>query len=970
MKWIVSFVVFIVCFSGCNSQDSLKRPPPSLDTLQPKLLIIRGTEQTSLFDINRNPNYTLLMSDKIFFSGLKPLHQKDHKDVGKNSREKDGALKESATDSEKPQAAEDFFLMEVFTSCLINSHKSTTAKQLTDYQTAFYIVDLLPPETLLQAKETSPPTCSFLFIIRDRNKNEYLYTLSSLSVISVEKNARLKLINDQNETAAGQIINASNMNAFDLILYQGSRFKKIKFLCEGLEKDINFEMESSLTVVAPFKFLQSLKQENLPSGKRKCRILTYGEEGFVNAISAAFNMDYDTLKTIEAVQEPLSLEEKKPKLFISYKGSQVSLFEVNKTPDFVLNMSDTIRFSGLEIFTKNPSQDKRHLERQITETTKQDRIVVKLTRTLPEAAIYRDAIIKNSSPKTTDNSDKEAPMKGSPPPMEIFINCLMAGRKYPLSIQLSGYKKDFPVVALLPPDILLKSNKKSPPPSCSFLFIIRDSEQNEFLYTLYSLPILSIQKNAGLTLMHNDREVTAGHFVDRNNFDLILRQGNTSETIEFLCEGPEQSIRIQMESEQSVIPPFKLLQSLKQDMLPLEKRKCRILTYDKKGVANAISVSLDIDFESLRKNKTPTLWMPQAGSLQMKIIHKPDKSLFRKDPRKQKGQGVHKPIHTFSVFTIPELFDQLPSDLTEEQYQLYSIKVNTECRSRLFVLEAGQFAPDIASGRPDSSEKQTEDVARTYELPLVDSFSIMSVTPREAFQIFFTQRLKTILINTTPKALNPNGKRKLKYARGQAIKDHQVQLICSYDFYIQNPKVKPVLIDSIKHREIYWNPGSYGLSWSNTNADKGYPLSLEQAREDQSIQMVPLFLKLKETHPSFVPEDFILPDEMIFFCGGIRPEDDIPISSAIYEKTFPLYEVPLYLPLSSFAKEKDFEEFLSRNKMAKCRLILQREGIVQYFSGDLKFVHIDYSFFGKLNVLSDEDTYWNFDTLSEVLYWL
>ena len=119
-----------------------------------------------------------------------------------------------------------------------------------------------------------------------------------------------------------------------------------------------------------------------------------------------------------------------------------------------------------------------------------------------------------------------------------------------------------------------------------------------------------------------------------------------------------------------------------------------------------------------------------------------------------------------------------------------------------------------------------------------------------------------------------------------------------------------------------------------------------------------------------MPEDFVLPDEMIFFCGGRLPEEETPVSAVTYEKTFPLDAVPLYLPLSSLVKETEFEEFLIQNKIAKCRLVGQREGIMQYFSEELKFIHTDYSFFGELNRLSDEDTHWNFDTLSEILYWL
>ena len=120
--------------------------------------------------------------------------------------------------------------------------------------------------------------------------------------------------------------------------------------------------------------------------------------------------------------------------------------------------------------------------------------------------------------------------------------------------------------------------------------------------------------------------------------------------------------------------------------------------------------------------------------------------------------------------------------------------MDTECRSRLFVIKAGQFAPGLAPHPEEDSPNQTEDIKRTYELPLMDSFSVMSVTPREAFQISFTYKLTDILADTTPDDLNPNGKRKLRHSKGKRIKDNQVQLICSYDFYVQNPQVKNLFL--------------------------------------------------------------------------------------------------------------------------------------------------------------------------------
>ena len=333
MKYLIKAAFFSVWLFGCNSPPDSQQPQPApLTDSQPKLFIKRGAEQTGLSEINRSPDYTLRLSDKIFFSGLKPLKQKkEHKDSLKNPAKKDDSLKDrSETSTKEAPVLSDVFFMEVFTSCLTGRHKFTAAKQLTDYQTEFYIVDLLPPDILLKAKKISPPVCSILFIVRDRKKNEYLYSLSSLSVLSAEKSSGLKLVNHKNEPAAKQTINLDTMNDFDLILHQGSRFKKIKFLCEETEKDIHFEMESGLTVVSPFKFLQSLPEESLPSGKKKCRILTYDQAGFANAVSAAFFMNFDTLhEPAETQPDPWMPQTESLQVEVIHKPDR-SLFRQNR----------------------------------------------------------------------------------------------------------------------------------------------------------------------------------------------------------------------------------------------------------------------------------------------------------------------------------------------------------------------------------------------------------------------------------------------------------------------------------------------------------------------------------------------------------------------------------------------------------------------------------------------------------------
>ena len=336
----------------------------------------------------------------------------------------------------------------------------------------------------------------------------------------------------------------------------------------------------------------------------------------------------------------------------------------------------------------------------------------------------------------------------------------------------------------------------------------------------------------------------------------------------------------------------------------------------------------------------------------------PNKAISQYDRRKRKGKGRKNIIHTVSVFKIPGLFEQLPENFKEKDYESYKIKVNTECFSPLF--------------STDSNRHTTGEVMKTYQLPLSESFPVMSVTPWEVFQIYLPKNLEDILLKTDPQSLRSDGKAPLKMKRRKQIVDYQEQVICSYHFQIQNERGELSSIGWIKNREIYWNPGSYGITFNTERAKKGFPLLLNQALND-SIQVEFLFLRnLASPTFQFLPKDFALPDSMVFSCGGRRfhPNDYNPNFKTSYEESFALNEVPLSIPLSWFITKKGFDTYLENNQFIKCRIVLYRKGVLQYFSQDIKFVHLNRQFLRELNNLSKTDTFWNFETLSFLLFWL
>ena len=696
MKINCGFFFLFLFLLGC--QRDLPKSDIPLTTLKPQLFVSQNGKKIPLIEINRNETHSLDLSDEIIFTGLtsstpKPANQK------------------AAAESKKSE--KNLLNMKIFSTCLMKDKKHTVEKELTHYQSHFYILDLLPEKILLNYKKNTQVSCSFLFIIRDKKKNEYLYSLGTLPVLSVGNDVSLRLVNDKNEKATEQLIDADNMSRFDLILQKDKKASKIKFLCQEEKKKIHFNLSNSESVISPFKFLQSLQKEQLPSGKQICRILTYGKNRSANGVTGPFQIDFKTLyEKMPQPEEPLS-PEKKPELFVSQKGKRTALTEINKDKNNTLTLSDEIIFTGLN----------------------------------------RSNELKSGS--------SEKPVN-----MEISTSCLMNNKKYPSGKKLSNYQNQFYTLDLLPEAILL-NYKKSYQVSCSFSFIIRDKKKNEHLYNLPFLPILSVENNVFLKLLNDtNEEIETQQLIDGNNmnsFNLIILKNKVIKKIKFLCEEEKEKISFNLTGNVSVISPFKFLQSLKKENLPSGKKKCRILTYGKNHSAHGITGFFKIDFKNLIRKKS--LWIPHSLKVEIDLV--PENEMSEYSRRKSKGKGRENAIHIIGIFEIPGLFDQLPKKFTKEDYQSHKIVVHTKCYSPLFF--------------KDNTEPKGE-IERIYELPLLESFSLMSVTPKEALQVYFPEDLTDILTDIDSESLKPNKRSPLSFKKQKRIVDYQNQVICSYHF--------------------------------------------------------------------------------------------------------------------------------------------------------------------------------------------
>ena len=144
---------------------------------------------------------------------------------------------------------------------------------------------------------------------------------------------------------------------------------------------------------------------------------------------------------------------------------------------------------------------------------------------------------------------------------------------------------------------------------------------------------------------------------------------------------------------------------------------------------------------------------------------------------------------------------------------------------------------------------------------------------------------------------------------------------------------------------------------------------MEKAVNDPSITVDFPFLKNIPNFPlGFLPKDLALPDGMTFSCGGSQSTSDFKTT---YEKNFFLDEMYFpSLPLSYFVNTESFHKYLENNRFVKCRILLYKKSILQYFSQDIKLIDTNEVFLRDINQLSEEDTLWNFNTLSRLFYWL
>lgn len=938
-------LLLLLFLSSCQEEKEPEAEDISLSELNLELVESLSGKKIKLSEINKGGNYALRLSDIIFFENLKKVEdfqgsvsEKEIMEVSSTCLINKEAINKEAMNRETMNR-------ETINRETINKKRYTLNKKFSHYQSRFYILDLLPEELLLEHKKNNPVSCSFLFIIRDKKGNEHLYNMPLLPLLSVGESSSLKILNDKNQEVTGQLLRKDNMNRFDLILEQGRKAEKIKFLCEEIpEKEIIFMLNQAHSLISPFQRLQSLKAEKIPYGKTKCRILTYekinvrkAETGhssqvyMANGISGSFSVDFETLHKKFEFPGPDLLQEEP--VIKNQAGKEITLSEINAGKKYTWSLSDEILFEGLNAFFKAKSEISQ------------------------EESVSPDIF----APET---DSKKSPVA------EALATCLMKHRedsskrkdalqpdRWALKKEFADYPSRFSFLNLLPEELFL-NYKKGSLVSCSLSFVLRDKEGKLYTHNIPSLPVLSVEKGVFLKFLNaQNKEAGIQDTVDAesgNHFSIVLQKEGKAERIKFLCEGLEEQMSFDLDSGGSLFTPFPILRSLQNKEIPSGKRKCRILTYAKNQAVNGMTGFFQIHFETFKNQKSA--WMPKENALQVRIKTFPPKKISQTNQYQRGAKYREDLIYIISSFEIPKLFEILPKNFTRKDFHSYKIKVDTECFRSILQKYKGLQKENLA--------------AETYYLPLLDSFSVMSVTPEEALQIYFPDNLLDLLTEISPEDLPLSKQVWLDKEERYKIQlnDYRQWFICSYHFQIQNREGVVFSIDWMKNRPIHWMGGSYGVGFKKKEAKKSFPMTYEEAK---SLEMDLLFLQALQKPGAFFPEDILRPDEMTFLCGGRHPSKEYrPNYRTTYKKNVSIQRTLFQIPLSFFIGTMDFYKYLKKNRFVKCRVVLKKQGILRYFSQDLKLIYTDAHFLRHLNSLSEDDTDWRLNTLSRFLYWL
>ena len=263
-----------------NPETSASTPNlPASKFAEPRVLVDSLAKPFKVSVINKKPEAAVNLQDRIQLIGFE-----------------DPSLFTNSKFLKNPER------IKTITRCSQNGKKYFKEKAIDDYKFIFHVVDLLPKKLLLASAEY-PISCSFFFDITDVSENKYQLHLTQLPIIGIKKNFHLEIKNSEGKSFSRDFmeenIDIENKNSFSIHPETTSEIKNLRFLCEGLKKDITLNWsDPGKSPIPIFHLVEKQTEKNkslLPEGIKLCRVLSENKHGF-NGITDFFKVNFSSIR--------------------------------------------------------------------------------------------------------------------------------------------------------------------------------------------------------------------------------------------------------------------------------------------------------------------------------------------------------------------------------------------------------------------------------------------------------------------------------------------------------------------------------------------------------------------------------------------------------------------------------------------------------------------------------------------------
>lgn len=434
---------------------------------------------------------------------------------------------------------------------------------------------------------------------------------------------------------------------------------------------------------------------------------------------------------------------------------------------------------------------------------------------------------------------------------------------------------------------------------CSFFFEFHnEGEITNYIISLKQVePIYNEINLDRVKLKTSNGQVRIDRYteINRHNIDQVFLpiKSNFSDDLFLSCSNMKKSILLEQYLMEGIVYS---LHSYK-DLANINGvQSCRIVS-KKLGLVKGMTQLFQVDFDSIKD-------LDKQLDVDISKLAYSIKEIEYSDSRREKYPGL---ARNYQPFSINDHFSQyvfqitgLPSDFRSKNYKDAYMEVKTSC----------QYNEILDAALIESS----------YVLPLMDEFSVMSVTPEMFFQKHYGYK-KLGHKNIYSKSFECAYEVKFKDSSGKSN---------------ENKKESNNEITKNSYSTEIGRNNSYGVSIevSNSKKNSGYVSLLDlfgegaKDSEDRFTSFNLLFLS-QSNDVGF--QDKLYPDTMALSCAETRKDS----TNEFFMKK-PIKNLSPSLPFSTVFTHPKFRSYVEKHRSAACRLLFYKNNILMYFSSALQ----------------------------------